>query len=155
MMDKYDWGNHNKESRKLLCRAIWEGSKKNYKVAAYASGIGCMESHYTRSERGVSYKKTRGYLGTHNGTLFAELRRLHLSDGKDKKRWIDSLENAPITSTWLGSSRWRYICDMYGYRVGLYQWVWGESWGTNEDKRKLCHEYADGVEFIYEKYFNE
>ena len=155
MMDKYDWGHHDKGSRKLLCRAIWDGSKKNYKVAAYAAGIGCMESHYTREERGISYEKTRGYLGTHNGTLIAELRRLHLSKGRDRARVLKDLERYPIYATWLGASRWSYICEFYGFRVGLYQWVWGEAWRTNAKKRKLCHEYADGVEYIYRKYYKE
>jgi len=152
MMVDMDWGHHSKNNRELLSVALWAGSGRSYRTASYAACIGVMETHYTRNEKGKTYDKTRGYLGTHNGTLIAEAKRIGL-DG-DRESLLSLWDKSPLTATWIGASRWSYILRVYKFPdVSLSQWVAGESWKKTEHGKRKAARYVRGVEKLREKYF--
>lgn len=154
LLDTYSWKSYSSEERLLLCRAIWNGCHQDYLEATYAACLGVMESHYTRKEPHRDYRKTCGYLGTHNRTAFAEVRRLHLPGGRTY--WAHRLEQDPIEATRLGASRWYFIRSVYRvHAIALRQWNTGEGWKHNIRDSIRSSKYVQDVEMIRKKYFGE
>jgi len=138
-----------------MTRLIWRGSGKNLELAATMACQGIAESHYILP---AIYDKYRGFFGMHNGTLLAEVKRLHR--GGSKAMWLAWSKRDPIGVSYFSASRLAYLKRCYGSTDSAIKcWVAGEGWikgtrGYNAKDAKKARLYLRTVTEIRDKCFS-